>query len=52
MKIGSLVYLNGTNREVSGVIIGVDDIRADVLWDNGRKSTEWEQHVEVFYESR
>lgn len=52
MKIGNLVYLNGTNREISGVIIETYGNSICVVWQGGRKSWERADCLEVLHESR
>ena len=56
MKIGNLVYLNGTNREVSGIVIETYGDSIHVVWHGGitSKVSSWERAnwLEVFYESR
>ena len=54
MKIGELVWVDGTNREVSGVVLQVigDKGFCKVLLQNGQ--TDWfnQRFLEVILESR
>ena len=52
MRVGDLVYVNGTNREVSGVILFVTGLGAHVLLEGDTEK--WFHHnmLEVIYESR
>ena len=52
MKIGDLVYINGTNREVTGVIISLTGIGAHVLLHNDKQRWYGYNWLEVLYESR
>ena len=52
MKIGNLVYLNGTNREITGVIVETYGDSICVVWQGGRKSWERADWLEVLHESR
>ena len=51
MKVGDLVYINGSNREVTGVIISLTDLGAQVLLDNEKQRWFGYHWLEVLYES-
>ena len=53
MKVGDLVYIDGTNREVSGVVLAViDNGFCRVLLSNGREDWFNQRFLEVILESR
>ena len=52
MKVGDLVYINGTNREVSGVIIRIAETGAHVLLNSNKQKWYGYDWLEVLYESR
>ena len=47
MKVGDLVHLNGTNREVRGIVMTVDVDYTEVFWDTGKLSWEANRWLEV-----
>ena len=52
MKIGDLVYIKGTNREVSGVIISVTGLGAHVLLNTNKQKFIAYNWLEVIHASR
>ena len=52
MKVGDLVWLNGTNREIRGIILTADVDYSEIFWDTGRLSWEDNSWLEVINESR
>lgn len=52
MNVGDLVYINGSNREVSGVILRIYENGAYVLLNNNKEGWYGYGWLEVFYESR
>ena len=52
MKVGDLVYLNGTNREIQGIIMTADVDYSEVFWNTGRLSWEDNNWLEAINESR
>ena len=51
MKIGDLVYIKGTNREVSGVIISVTGLLAHVLLNTDQEKWIAYNWLEVIHAS-
>ena len=50
--MGDLVYLNGTNKEIHGIIMTVDVDYSAVFWCTGGLSWEDNSCLEVILESR
>ena len=52
MNVGDLVYINGTNREVSGVIISLTGLGAHVLLNSNKQRWYGYNWLEVMHASR
>ena len=53
LKVGDLVWIDGTNREVSGVVLAViDNGFCKLRLDNGREDWFNQRFLEVILESR
>ena len=52
MKVGDLVYIKGTNREISGVIISVTGLLANVLLNTDKEKWIAYNWLEVIHASR